>query len=112
MASSTPLIRSTVPRSTTSTPALAANRLARPVKARSTWMPLPATACAMLAAATSSETAPSSSRPPHNLLPPGAVQPLDFAGADRGALLEHQRSLPQGVDRDAAERGRRADRTE
>ena len=62
LASSTPLMRSTAVRSTTSTPACAANRLARPVKARSTLTPSPATACAMLAAATSSETSPSSSR--------------------------------------------------
>ena len=62
IASSTPLMRSTAARSTTSTPACAANRLARPVKARSTLTPSPATACAMLAAATSSETSPSSSR--------------------------------------------------
>ena len=38
------LMRSTAERSTTSTPARAANRLARPVKARSTWTPSPATA--------------------------------------------------------------------
>src|ERR1700682_1761646 len=108
MASSTPLMRSTAARSTTSTPALAANRLARPVKARSTLTPSPATACAMLAAAEASGTSPAPVGPPHDdCLRPGAGQRLDFSGADRGALLEHQRSLTQGVNGDAADRVRR-----
>ena len=48
--------------STTSTPALSANRLARPVKARSTRTPSPATAAAISAAAASSDTSPGSIR--------------------------------------------------
>src|SRR5262245_43640069 len=48
--------------STTSTPGLSANRLARPVKARSTRTPSPATAAAISAAASSSDTSPGSSR--------------------------------------------------
>ena len=80
MASSTPLMRSTAARSTTSTPALAANRLARPVKARSTLTPSPATACAMLAAATSSDTSPSSSRTTTISLTPARVSASTSAG--------------------------------
>ena len=48
--------------STTSTPALSANRLARPVKARSTRTPAPATAAAISPAAASSDTSPGSIR--------------------------------------------------
>src|SRR5262245_28406696 len=48
--------------STTSTPGLSASRLARPVKARSTRTPSPATAAAISAAASSSDTSPGSSR--------------------------------------------------
>ena len=62
IASSTRLRRSTASLSTTSTPAVSAKRLARPVKARSTWTPSPVIAAAISAAATSSETSPGSSR--------------------------------------------------
>ena len=112
MASSTPLMRSTAARSTTSTPACAANRLARPVKARSTLTPSPATACAMLAAATSSETSPVLQPHHDDFLDAGLVERLDLGGADRGALLQHQRSLTQGVDGDAADRVGRTGGTE
>ena len=40
----------------------------------------------------------------HDFLDARAVQRLDLCGADRGALLQHQRSLTQGVDGDAANR--------
>ncbi len=62
IASSTRLRRSIASLSTTSTPAVSANRLARPVKARSTCTPSPATAAAISAAAASSDTSPGSSR--------------------------------------------------
>ena len=44
-------------------------------------------------------------KPHHDdFLDPGAVQRLDFGGTDRGALLQHQRTLAQGVNRDATNR--------
>src|ERR1019366_1066611 len=42
----------------------------------------------------------------------GAGQRLDLGRTDRGALLEHQRSLTQGVNGDAADRVRRTGGTE
>ena len=60
--SSTWLRRSTASLSTTRTPGISANKLARPVKARSTCTPPPRTAAAISAAAASSETSPGSMR--------------------------------------------------
>ena len=104
IASSTRLSRSTASLSTTRTPGACANRLARPVKARSTCTPSPATALAISAAATSSETSPGSSRATTMSLMPAASQRRDFGGADQRALLEHQRALPDGVHCSRAER--------
>jgi len=51
--------------------------------------------------------------PDHDdLLDAGLAQRLDLGGTDRGAFLEHQRSLAQGVNGDAADRVRRAGGTE
>ena len=52
-------------------------------------------------------------QPDHDdLLDAGLAQRLHLGGTDRGALLEHQRSLTQGVNGDAADRVRRAGGTE
>ena len=51
--------------------------------------------------------------PDHDdFLDAGLVQRLDLGRADRGALLEHQRPLTQGMNGDAADRVRRTGRTE
>jgi len=51
---------------------------------------------------------------PHHddFLDAGAPERLDLGGTDRGALLQHQRSLTQGVDGNPANRFRRTGRTE
>ena len=66
----------------------------------------------MLAAATSSETSPGSSRTTTISLTPALSSAVDLGGADRGALLQHQRSLTQGMDGDAADRVGRTGGTE
>src|SRR4029077_18237568 len=98
--------------STTSTPADSANRLARPVKARSTRTPSPATAVAMSAAATSSGTSAGSrrgtpllpaSRPEprhHDLGDARRRQRRDLGLADERALLEHRAILADRMDGD------------
>ena len=44
-------------------------------------------------------------KPHHDdFLDPGAIQRLGFGGTDRGALLQHQRTLAEGVNRDATNR--------
>ena len=48
----------------------------------------------------------------HDFLHARSGQRLDLGVADGGAFLEHQRSLPQGVHGDAADRVRRAGGTE
>ena len=48
----------------------------------------------------------------HDFADAGAGQRLDFGRADGGALLEHQRSLAKRMNGDAADRVRRAGRTE
>ena len=80
-----------------------ANRLARPVKARSTCTPSPATASAISAAATSSETSPGSSRATTISLMPAASSAATSAGADQRALLEHQAALADGMHRGGAD---------
>ena len=51
--------------------------------------------------------------PDHDdFLDAGLVERLDLGRADRGALLQHQRSLAQGMNGDAANRVRRAGGTE
>ena len=89
-------------------PAPCANRLARPVKARSTCTPSPATAAAISAAATSSETSPASSRATTMSLMPAASQRRGLGRADQRALLEHQRALSDGVHGGGADRVFRA----
>ncbi len=80
IASSMRLSWSMASRSTTSTPGASANRLERPVKARSTWTPGPATARAISAAALSSETSPGSSRATTMSLIPAASSAATSAG--------------------------------
>ena len=48
----------------------------------------------------------------HDFLDAGVGQRLDFSRADRGALLEYQRSLTQGMNGDAADCVRRTGGTE
>ena len=66
----------------------------------------------MLAAATSSETSPVLQPHHDDFLDAGLVERLDLGGTDRGALLQHQRALTQGVDGDAADRVGRTGGTE
>ena len=89
-------------RSTTSTPACSANRLARPVKARSTCTPSPATAAAISAAATSSETSPGSSRATTISDTLAASSAAISRLADQRALLEHHAALADRMHRDRA----------
>src|SRR3981081_2152215 len=106
MDSSTWLRRSIASLSTTSTPALSANRLARPVKARSTRTPAPATAAAI------SGAPPPPDPPPgpraelvlrqvlrhvagldprhHDLGNAGSLQGGDLRLADQGAFLQNE----------------------
>ena len=66
----------------------------------------------MLAAATSSETSPASSRTTTISFTPALFERLDFGSADRGAFLQHQRALPQRMHGDAANRVGRTGGTE
>ncbi len=66
----------------------------------------------MLAAATSSETSPGSSRTTTTSLTPALVERRDLGRADRGAFLEHQQALPQRMHGDAANRVGRTGGTE
>ena len=90
MASSIWLRRSIAALSTTSTPAVSANRLARPVKARSTRTPSPATAAAISAALIFRHVA--RLEPRHDDLGnAGGLQRGDLGLAPiSGALLEHE----------------------
>ena len=82
------------------------------MNARSTVTPSPPIACAMLAAASSSEMSPGSSLATTISFDAGLRQRLDFGSADQRALLQHEAVLANAVDRDAADRVGRLHRAE
>src|SRR5262249_48737053 len=117
--------------STTRIPAGCANKLARPVKARSTWTPSPGTALAISAAATAPEMSPGASRATTasavicfahrgggavlgnvaalqpsdpNLVDAGGLQSGGLGQSDRRALFEDKPGLTDGVHGGRAER--------
>jgi hypothetical protein len=73
---------------------------------------LPATAVAISAAALSSDTSPGSSRATTTSLMPAASSAATSGRPDQRALLEHQRTLADGVDRGGAFSLPRRDRAE
>ena len=102
MSASTSLRRSTPAVSTTTMPALSANRLARPVKARSTRTPAPATAAASSAAATSSAHVAGLEPRHHDRPTPAAFSAAISASPTTRALAENQPGLADRMNDDAA----------
>ena len=102
MSGSTSLKRSTPALSTTTTPALSANRLARPVKARSTVHAVAGHGCRKLGGSGVFRHV-ARLQPRHcDRGDAGCRQRRDLGIADHGALLEHEAALADRMDDDAA----------